>query len=54
MLNFFKKKTEKQRLEILYSKLMQESYTLSHSNRTASDQKRAEAEEVIKKIEALN
>jgi hypothetical protein len=53
MLGLFKKKTEKQKLQETYAKLMAEAYKLSHTNRTASDKLTAEAEEVAKKIDNL-
>jgi len=53
MFGFFKKKTEKQKLEERYAKLTEEAYKLSHTDRTASDRKTAEAHEVLQKIEAL-
>ena len=54
MFQFFKKKTERQILEERYSKLTEEAYKLSHTNRSASDQKTAEAYEVMQRIEALD
>jgi hypothetical protein len=54
MFQFFKKKTERQLLEERYSKLTEEAYKLSHTNRSASDQKTAEAYEVMQRIEALD
>lgn len=53
MLNLFKKTTERDRLVKAYRKLLEESFRLSTSNRAASDKKRAEAEELLKKLEAL-
>lgn len=53
MFGLFKKKSEVEKLQEQYKKLMEESYKLSHSNRSASDQKAAEADAVLKKIEAL-
>ena len=53
MFGLFKKKSEKEKLEEKYRKLIDESYKLSHSNRSASDQKAAEADAVLKQIEAL-
>lgn len=49
----FKKKTEKEKLQSKYEKLIAEAYKLSHSNRKASDLKTAEADEILKKIEAI-
>jgi hypothetical protein len=53
MFGLFKKKTEKEKLQEQYSKLMAEAHKLSTSNRKLSDEKVAEAEEVMKKIDAL-
>ena len=53
MFNFFKKKSAVEKLELKYKKLLDESYKLSHSNRKESDNKRAEAEEILKQIEAI-
>ena len=52
MFGLFKKKSEKDKLNEQYQKLMKESYDLSTSNRKLSDQKAYEAEEIMKKIEA--
>lgn len=53
MFGLFKKKSEKEKLQEQYSKLLNESYQLSHTDRKASDQKALEADELIKKIEQL-
>ncbi len=53
MFNIFKKKSELEKLEITYKKLLEESFKLSHVNRKLSDLKSAEADEILKKIEAL-
>jgi hypothetical protein len=53
MFGLFKKKTEKEKLQETYAKLMSEAYKLSHTNRTSSDKLMAEAEEVAKKIDTL-
>jgi hypothetical protein len=53
MFGLFKKKTEKEKLQEEYKKLMEKSYQLSTTDRKQSDILRAEAEEVIKKIEAM-
>ena len=44
---------KKKRLEKKYEQLLEESYRLSHSNRTASDAKMAEANAVLEQIKAL-
>lgn len=53
MFGLFKKKSEKEKLYEKYQKLTQEAFKLSTSNRKLSDQKMVEAEEIMKKIEAL-
>lgn len=46
-------KSKQKKLESRYRQLMQESVTLSHSNRRKSDQKLAEAEKVREQLEQL-
>ena len=53
MFGLFKKKTEVEVLQEKYAKLMEEAYKLSSQDRKKGDAKTAEAEEVLKKIEAL-
>ncbi len=53
MFGLFKKKSELDLLRDQYKKLQKESFELSKTNRSESDKKLAEAEEVYKKIEAL-
>ncbi|MCH2195525.1 Lacal_2735 family protein [Kordia sp.] len=53
MFGLFKKKSEKDKLYEKYQKLTQEAFNLSTSNRKLSDQKTAEAEAIMKQIEAL-
>ncbi len=53
MFGIFKKKTPIEKLQAEYKKLMEQSFQLSTTDRSASDAKRAEAEEVAKQIEAL-
>ena len=53
MFGLFKKKSEKEILQEKYKKLMGESHKLSTSNRRLSDDKVAEAEEVLKQMEKL-
>ena len=52
-MGLFGRRSEKDKLQKKYEKLMKESYTLSKSNRKASDAKQAEAEEVMKKLSQL-
>jgi uncharacterized protein Yka (UPF0111/DUF47 family) len=53
MYGLFKKKSETEKLQAKYKKLMSEAHKLSQVNRSAGDAKYAEADEVLKKIEAL-
>ncbi|MGB3149038.1 MAG: Lacal_2735 family protein [Maribacter sp.] len=53
MFGLFKKKTEKEKLEEKYKKLMKEAFDLSKINRSASDSKYAEADKVQKQLDAL-
>ncbi len=53
MFGLFKKKTEAEKLNKKYDKLIQEGYELSTINRKASDAKYAEADQVLKQIEKL-
>ena len=54
MFGLFKKKSPKEKLQAQYAALMEESYKLSTSNRKLSDQKAFEADQIMKKIEALD
>ncbi|MBS4071889.1 Lacal_2735 family protein [Algoriphagus aquatilis] len=53
MFGLFKKKSEKEKLQEAYAKMMADAHKLSHSNRTAADKLMAEAEEIAKKIDKL-
>ncbi len=53
MFGLFKKKTAIDKLNDQYEKLMAQSHTLSTSNRAESDKKFAEAQAVLKEIDAL-
>ncbi len=53
MFGLFKKKSEVEKLEIKYKKLLEESFKLSTTNRKLSDAKVGEANEVLKEIEKL-
>ncbi|WP_139352675.1 Lacal_2735 family protein [Algoriphagus sp. A40] len=53
MFGLFKKKSEKEKLQEAYEKILSQAFKISHSNRTASDRMLAEAEEIAKKIEEL-
>jgi hypothetical protein len=53
MFGLFKKKTEEEKLQEKYKKLMEEAFKLQTVNRSDSDQKYLEADNVLKQIEAL-
>lgn len=53
MFGLFKKKTELEKLQDNYKKLMEEAYKLQSVNRSDSDQKYLEADNLLKKIEAI-
>ncbi len=53
MFGLFKKKSKVDKLQEKYKKLMEEGYKLQSSNRSDSDQKYLEADNVLKEIEAL-
>lgn len=53
MFGLFKKKSPVEKLEIKYQELLKEAYKLSTSNRTQSDAKTFEANEVLKQIDIL-
>ncbi len=53
MFGLFKKKTEKEKLQEEYAKLLKESHRLSTINRAESDKLAAKADEVANKIEKL-
>ena len=50
----FKKKTDREKLDLRYKKLKVHAYELSSTDRKASDALNAEAEEVSKMIEELD
>lgn len=54
MLGLFKSKSEKEKLQARYAKLMKEAHRLSTIDRAKSDKVTAEAEEIAKKIEQLS
>ena len=53
MFGFFKKKSELEKLQDQYKALLSEAHKLSTINRSASDTKAAEADEIRKKIDLL-
>ncbi len=54
MFGLFKKKSDKEKLDAQYKKLLKEAHTLSTTNRKLSDQKVSEADAVLKQLEALD
>ncbi|RZN79260.1 MAG: Lacal_2735 family protein [Winogradskyella sp.] len=53
MFGLFKKTSELEKLQKQYEKLMADWYKLSTTDRAASDEKYADAEKILIKIEAL-
>ena len=53
MFGLFKKKSEVEKLQDKYKKLMKEGFDLQSIDRKASDQKYYEADQVLKQIESL-
>lgn len=53
MFKLFKKKTEKEKLESKYDQLIKDWHKLSSIDRAASDRKYAEAQEILKQLEAM-
>lgn len=53
MFGLFKKKSEKEKLNDKYAKLLKEAFDLSKFNRRESDNKYAEAEKTLRQIENL-
>ena len=53
MFGLFKKKSEVEKLQESYKKIMEEAYKLQSINRSDSDKKYLEADNVLKKIEEI-
>ena len=53
MFSFFKNTSETEKLEKEYKRLLNEAYILSKTNRTKSDEKTYEAEQIAIKIKEL-
>jgi len=53
MFGIFKKKSAADKLQEKYKKVMEEGYKLQSINRTDSDTKYKEADDILKEIEAL-
>lgn len=54
MFGLFKKKSEADKMREKYESLMKEAFVLSKSDRTASDLKYAEADQLMKQLESLS
>jgi len=54
MFGIFKSKSERDKLQQRYEKLMTEAHKLSQTNRKAGDAKYQEAEQVMLQLEKLN
>lgn len=54
MFGFFKKKSPLEKLQLEYKTLLSEAHKLSKIDRKKSDQKMAEADEVLKKMDQLS
>ncbi|MCV9388959.1 Lacal_2735 family protein [Reichenbachiella ulvae] len=53
MFGIFKKKSEREKLNERYKKLMKESHQLSTTDRSKSDQKFAEAQELLTQLDNM-
>tara|TARA_B100001115_G_C15754692_1_gene369307 strand:- start:49 stop:240 length:192 start_codon:yes stop_codon:yes gene_type:complete len=53
MFNFFRKKTEKEKLIKLYNQKKKKAFELSRINRTESDKLEKEAFDILNKIDSL-
>ncbi|SKB38947.1 hypothetical protein SAMN05660776_0895 [Salegentibacter holothuriorum] len=53
MFGLFKKKSKVEKLEVKYKKLLEEAHQLSTTNRSKSDEKMYEANEVLKQIDEI-
>lgn len=53
MFGLFKKKSEVEKLQDLYKRLLEDAYKLQSINRSDSDQKYADADTILRKIELL-
>lgn len=53
-MGLFSRKSPKEKLQNQYRQLMEESYKLSTVDRKRSDAKRAEAENLLKRIDELD
>ncbi|MGA8852623.1 MAG: Lacal_2735 family protein [Christiangramia sp.] len=53
MFGLFKKKSKVEKLELKYKRLLEEAHKLSTTNRSKSDEKMFEANEVLKEIDEI-
>lgn len=54
MFGLFKKKSEKEKLQAQYKKLLEDAHRLSTTDRKLSDQKTYEADQILKKINQIS
>lgn len=54
MFGLFKKKSEKEKLQAQYKKLLEDAHRLSTTDRKMSDQKTYEADQILKKIDQIS
>ena len=53
MFGFFKKKSKKEKLQILYNKKKEQAFRLSRTNRKESDKLEKEANDILIEIEKI-
>jgi len=53
MFGLFKRKSEKEKLTLIYKKKKEEAYILSKTNRRESDKLEKEASDILEKIEFI-
>ena len=53
MFGLFKKKTQKEKLLILYKKKKEEAFRLSRTDRKSSDEKEQEASDILEELSKL-
>lgn len=52
-MRLFRKKSKSEKLEIKHKKILEEAFKLSKTNRTDSDKKYVEANEILNQIELI-
>jgi hypothetical protein len=53
MFGIFKRKTEKEKLLVLYKKIKEEAYILSKTDRRKSDEKEKEASDILEAVNKI-